>query len=224
MALKTENLLYKDCSVSIHRRNVRSLVIEMYKVKNGSWPEIIKKNFPLREDNHCNLCQDFQIIVAHINWKWICLLYSADNLGINTFWINSKEPITYGTDFIQVFCYLNILDFYLLLYRFTLLILIKLILIIVIWNRLYYFFVNMKQNILIMTIKIITLMIIISKMTCWKAMFWRYNTDLSTCEICSTWEFDDNNIQNTIILGDAVENSLTSKLLLFTSRLFKRLA
>ena len=100
MIFKTENLLHKDCSISIHRRTIHTLIIEMYKVINGPCPEIIKKNFPLREDNYCNLRQAFQIIVAHINWKLICLLYSADNLGINTFWINSKEPIKYAVDFI----------------------------------------------------------------------------------------------------------------------------
>ena len=30
--------------------------------------------------------------------------------------------------------------------------------------------------------------------------------DLSTWENCSPWDFDHNSIQNTIILGDAVEN------------------
>ena len=49
-------------------------------------------------------------------------------------------------------------------------------------------------------------------------------TDLSTWEKCSPGDFDHNNIQNAIISGDAVENSLTSKLLLFTCRPFKKLA
>ena len=37
------------------------------------------------------------------------------------------------------------------------------------------------------------------------------------------WDFDHGNIQDTIISGDEVKNYLTSKLLLFTSRPFKRL-
>ena len=42
-------------------------------------------------------------------------------------------------------------------------------------------------------------------------------SDLSTWENCSPWDFDHNSIQNTIILGDAVENSLTSKLKIYLS-------
>ena len=44
--------------------------------------------------------------------------------------------------------------------------------------------------------------------------------DLSTLENCSSWDFDYNSIQNTNILRGTVENSLTSKLLLFVSGLF----
>ena len=58
----------------------------------------------------------------------------------------------------------------------------------------------------------------------WKDYKKSMETDLSTWEKCSPGDFDHNNIQNAIISGDAVENSLTSKLLLFTSRPFKRLA
>ena len=40
--------------------------------------------------------------------------------------------------------------------------------------------------------------------------------DLWTCDICLPWDFDYNSIQNTNILVGAVENFLTSKLLLFS--------
>ena len=40
--------------------------------------------------------------------------------------------------------------------------------------------------------------------------------DFSTWGNCSPWDFDYNNIQNTNIFGGAIENSLTSKWLLFT--------
>ena len=56
--------------------------------------------------------------------------------------------------------------------------------------------------------------------------FYICNTDLSTWENCSPWDFDYNSIQNTIILADALKNSLLSKknLPLFTSQLFKIMA
>ena len=48
---------------------------------------------------------------------------------------------------------------------------------------------------------------------------------LSTWENYLLWDFDyHNSVHNTNILGDAIENSLTSKLLLFTSEFFKQLA
>lgn len=47
--------------------------------------------------------------------------------------------------------------------------------------------------------------------------------DFSTWENCTPWHYDDNSIQSTSILGDAVENFLTLKLLLFTPGHFKRL-
>ena len=48
--------------------------------------------------------------------------------------------------------------------------------------------------------------------------------DLSTWENCLPWDFDYVSIQNTNALGSAVENFLTSTLLLFTSGFFKKLA
>ena len=41
-----QNLLKKDNSVSIHRRNIQALATEMFRVKNNIAPEIIKELFP----------------------------------------------------------------------------------------------------------------------------------------------------------------------------------
>ena len=43
------------------------LAVEMYKVKNGSFPEIINEIFQLRQDNHYKLCQLSQFIIPHVN-------------------------------------------------------------------------------------------------------------------------------------------------------------
>ena len=46
-----------------------------------------------------------------------------------------------------------------------------------------------------------------------------HRPDVSTWENCLPWDFDYNNIKNTNTFGGAIENSLTSKLLLFTPEL-----
>ena len=61
-----EELLAKDGFVSIHHRNIKSLAVEMYKVRNESSPEVMNEIFQLREDKLYNLCQAFQFI-AHVN-------------------------------------------------------------------------------------------------------------------------------------------------------------
>ena len=53
--LTVEELLEKEDSVSIHIRNLQTLAIEMYKVMNGSFPEIRKEIFRIREENGYNL-------------------------------------------------------------------------------------------------------------------------------------------------------------------------
>ena len=50
-----EQLLEKDNSVSIHQRNIQTLVIEMYKVTNGLSSEIMNEVFQLKGESHCNL-------------------------------------------------------------------------------------------------------------------------------------------------------------------------
>ena len=48
-------LLLKDNSVSIHNRNIQALAIELYKIKNDISPEIMKDDFPLKEqDMYCS--------------------------------------------------------------------------------------------------------------------------------------------------------------------------
>ena len=57
----------KDSSVSIHRRNIQILAIEMDKVKNGSSPEIMIKIFQLKGDNYYNPRQVSKFIGLHVN-------------------------------------------------------------------------------------------------------------------------------------------------------------
>ena len=43
-----EDILRKDGSVTVHHRNVQLVAVEMFKVKNGMCPEIMKDLFQLR--------------------------------------------------------------------------------------------------------------------------------------------------------------------------------
>ena len=49
-----EELLNKDGSVSIHHRNIQLVAIQMFKVKNGLCPKIMKDLFQLNTDPNCN--------------------------------------------------------------------------------------------------------------------------------------------------------------------------
>ena len=47
-----EQLLRRDNSVSIHHRNIQALATEIYKIVDGTAPNIIKKLFKLREESN----------------------------------------------------------------------------------------------------------------------------------------------------------------------------
>ena len=47
-----DELLRKDNSVSIHRRNIQALAIEMYKAKNNLSPQITQGIFKLKDRPH----------------------------------------------------------------------------------------------------------------------------------------------------------------------------
>ena len=49
-----EELLNKNGSVSIHHCNIQLVAIEMFKVKNGLCPKIVKDLFQLNTDPNCN--------------------------------------------------------------------------------------------------------------------------------------------------------------------------
>ena len=65
------DLLEKDSSVSIHHRNLRALVTEMYRIYNGMAPEITTEIFPLRPQGQYNLRSWFNFtlpIVRTVNY------------------------------------------------------------------------------------------------------------------------------------------------------------
>ena len=73
-----ENLLDKDKSVSIHHKNLRSLVIDMYKVHRGISPEILSDLFPLRQAHQYNLRNRSQFIIPNVktvNYRFESLRY-----------------------------------------------------------------------------------------------------------------------------------------------------
>ena len=60
-----EDLLNKDGCVTIHDRNIQLLATELFKVINGSSPEIMKEIFPLKKENL--YCSKFPFITRNIN-------------------------------------------------------------------------------------------------------------------------------------------------------------
>ena len=58
-----ENPLVNDGTVSMHHRNIQTLAIEMYKIKNDLSTEIFSNIFTQRTQNHYSLrnASDFQI-------------------------------------------------------------------------------------------------------------------------------------------------------------------
>ena len=62
-----EELLHKHNSVSIHHNNIHALAIEIYKVVNGTSPEIMNKVFKQTSNSHCNLRHTSQFFVNPIH-------------------------------------------------------------------------------------------------------------------------------------------------------------
>ena len=59
-----EELLHKDNSASIHHNNTHALAIEMYKVVNGTSPEIMNEVFKQRSNSHYDLRHTSQSFVC----------------------------------------------------------------------------------------------------------------------------------------------------------------
>ena len=60
-------ILVKDCSVSIHHQNLQKLAVKIFKVSRGLSPEIVNKLFQFREQIPYELRQrcQFQILWVH---------------------------------------------------------------------------------------------------------------------------------------------------------------
>ena len=50
-----EDLLVKDSSVSVHNNNIHTLAIKMYKMANGTSPEIMNDVFKMRDETYYHL-------------------------------------------------------------------------------------------------------------------------------------------------------------------------
>ena len=62
-----EELLVKDNSVSVHHNNIHTLAIEMYKVVNGTSPEIMNDVFKVRNETHYHLRHTSQFLIEPIH-------------------------------------------------------------------------------------------------------------------------------------------------------------
>ena len=66
------DLLEKNSSVSIHHRNLRDLVTEMYRIHNGMAPENCDGNFPFKTPRTINLRSWFNFtlpIIRTVNYE-----------------------------------------------------------------------------------------------------------------------------------------------------------
>ena len=50
-----EELLVKDSSLSVHNNNIHTLAIKMYKMANGTSPEIMNDVFKMRDETYYHL-------------------------------------------------------------------------------------------------------------------------------------------------------------------------
>ena len=62
-----EELLNKDNSVSIHHHNIQALAIELYKVVNDMFPEVISEVFQVRDTPYYNLRNNSQFLTYPIH-------------------------------------------------------------------------------------------------------------------------------------------------------------
>ena len=58
-----KELLDKDKAVSIHTRNLKILVTEMFKVKTGESPSIMHEIFQIDDSNNFNLRKNFSLVI-----------------------------------------------------------------------------------------------------------------------------------------------------------------
>ena len=61
-----ETLLEKDCSVSVHNRNLQILATEMYKIKNDLSPLSVTELFEQRNEKHYDLRKNSQFTIPSI--------------------------------------------------------------------------------------------------------------------------------------------------------------
>ena len=61
-----KELLTKDNSVSVHFNNIHAMAIEMYKVVNGIFLEIMNEVFKLRRETHYHLRHTTEFLVDPI--------------------------------------------------------------------------------------------------------------------------------------------------------------
>ena len=62
-----EGLLHKDNSFSTHHNNTHALATEMYKVVNGTSPEVMNEVSKQRSNSHYNLRQTSQFFVNPVH-------------------------------------------------------------------------------------------------------------------------------------------------------------
>ena len=62
----------KDVSVSIHKRNIQILAMEMYKISQGLSRPIMQNVFNFKSESHYTLRQIFQSFKVYVSRNWDC--------------------------------------------------------------------------------------------------------------------------------------------------------